>query len=88
MIAAFARAARVLVDSPRRADWRNAAERAASWVRERLWMPAERRLLRRFRDGEAAIDAFCEDYAYLVHGLIELFQATGARRAGSSGRSS
>jgi len=77
MIAAFARAARVLVDSPRRADWRNAAERAASWLRDRLWMPAERRLLRRFRDGEAAIDAFCEDYAYLVRGLIELFQSTG-----------
>jgi uncharacterized protein YyaL (SSP411 family) len=76
-IAALGRAARVLVDSPRRDDWRTAAERAAGWLRERLWLPAERRLLRRFRDGEAAIDAFCEDYAYLVHGLVELFQATG-----------
>jgi hypothetical protein len=77
MIAAFARAARVLVDSPRRAEWRTAAERAAGWVRERMWSSPDRRLLRRFRDGDAAIDAFCEDYAYLVQGLIELFQATG-----------
>jgi uncharacterized protein YyaL (SSP411 family) len=77
MIAAFARAARVRVDSPRRDEWRTTAERAAGWVRDRLWIPGERRLLRRFRAGEAAIDAFCEDYAYLVHGLIELFQATG-----------
>ena len=77
MIAALARAARVLVDSPRRDDWQRAAERAAAWVRERLWVPGEQRLLRRFRDGEAAIDAFCEDYAYLVFGLIELFQTTG-----------
>jgi uncharacterized protein YyaL (SSP411 family) len=79
MIAAFARAARVLVDSPRRDDWRQAAVRAASWIRRTLWSDAGQRLLRRFRDGEAAIDAFCEDYAYLAWGAIELFQATGER---------
>jgi uncharacterized protein YyaL (SSP411 family) len=67
MIAAFARAARVLVDSPRRDAWRDIAS---------LWRESDRVLLRRFRDGEAAVEAFCEDYACLVHGLIELFQAT------------
>jgi hypothetical protein len=77
MIAAFARAARVLVDSPRREVWRQAAVEAAGWIRRHLWRPDERRLLRRFRDGEAAIEGFCEDYAYLGWGLIELFQATG-----------
>jgi uncharacterized protein YyaL (SSP411 family) len=77
MIAAFARAARTLVDSARRDEWRDRAERAAAWVREHLWRPSERRLLRRYRDGEAAVEAFAEDYAYLVWGLIELFQATG-----------
>jgi uncharacterized protein YyaL (SSP411 family) len=77
MIAAFARAARVLVDSPRRDEWRDVAVRAAAWVRDRLWHAADRRLLRRYRDGESAVDAFCEDYAYLAWGLIELFQATG-----------
>ena len=34
-------------------------------------------LLRRYRDGEAAIDAYAEDYAYLIWGLLELFQADG-----------
>jgi uncharacterized protein YyaL (SSP411 family) len=77
MIAAFARAARVLVDSPRRSEWRDVAVRAAAWIRERLWRAADRRLYRRYRDEEAAVDAFCEDYAYLAWGLIELFQATG-----------
>ena len=37
-----------------------------------------RTLLRRFRDGAAAIEAFSEDYACLVWGLLELFQASGA----------
>jgi uncharacterized protein len=80
MIAAAARAARVLVGSTRRAEWREAAERAATAVQQHLWQPERRRLLRRFRDGEAAVDGFCEDYACLVWGLLELFQATGEGR--------
>ncbi len=77
MVAAFARAARVLVDSPHRDTWRSTAIEAASWIRAHLWRPDEGKLLRRYRDGEAAIDGFCEDYACLVWGLVELFQATG-----------
>jgi hypothetical protein len=42
-----------------------------------MWDPSFRRLLRRFRDGEAAIDAYAEDYACLIFGLLELFQADG-----------
>ncbi|TAK13910.1 MAG: thioredoxin domain-containing protein [Acidobacteria bacterium] len=80
MIAAFARAARVLVDSPNRTRWRSAAERAASFVQSRLWDPSSKSLLRRYRDGEAKIAGFCEDYAYLIWGLVELFQAGGDKR--------
>ena len=42
-----------------------------------MWDPATGRLLRRYRDGEAAIDAYAEDYACLIFGLLELFQADG-----------
>jgi uncharacterized protein YyaL (SSP411 family) len=80
MIAAMARAARVLVDSPHRHVWRDGAVRAAGFVERHLWNSERRRLLRRFRAGEAAIDGFCEDYACLSWGLIELFQATGDSR--------
>ena len=77
MIAAFARAARVLpgsVDSPRYAV---AAETAARFIRGTLWKGPEGRLLRRYRDGDAAIEAYAEDYAYLIFGVLELFQASG-----------
>jgi uncharacterized protein YyaL (SSP411 family) len=80
VIAAFARATRVLTSSPHRGEWRKAAVRAAEAAHATLWRPAERRLFRRSRDGDAAIDAFCEDYACLVFGVTELFQATGDAR--------
>jgi uncharacterized protein YyaL (SSP411 family) len=72
MIAAFARAARVA-----NARYLAPAQRAADFIRRTLWLNDERRLLRRYRSGEAAIDAYAEDYAYLVFGLLELFQADG-----------
>ena len=75
MIAAFARAARVLVGQPTASEYLETATRAASFIRGTLW--SDRGLLRRYRDGESAIPAYAEDYAYLIWGLLELFQASG-----------
>jgi uncharacterized protein len=75
MIAAFARAARVLVARPSSREYLDAASRAASFIRTALWSNGT--LLRRYRDGEAAIEGYAEDYAYLIWGLLELFQASG-----------
>ncbi len=75
MIAAFARAARVLPAAAPR--WLEVAQGAARFIRERLWQHGDQRLLRRYRDGEAAIDAYAEDYACLTWGLLELFQVDG-----------
>ena len=77
MIAAFARAARVLSGSATAPRYLAAARRAAVFIRQTLWVESGQRLLRRYRDGEAAIDGYAEDYAYLIHGLLELFQADG-----------
>jgi uncharacterized protein YyaL (SSP411 family) len=83
MIAALARAARVWepdADASAAAlgrRCREAAERAAAFLRRTLWRPDEGRLARRFRGGEVGIDAYAEDYACLAWGLLELFQATG-----------
>jgi uncharacterized protein YyaL (SSP411 family) len=77
MVAAFARAARVLVSSPSSARYLAAARKAADFIRTQLWLSGEGRLLRRYRDGEAAIDGYAEDFASLIYGLLELFQADG-----------
>jgi uncharacterized protein len=76
MIAALARAARALPASPHAAIYREAAAAGARFIQARLWRDDEV-LLRRFRDGDAAIEGYAEDYAYLIWGLLELFQATG-----------
>jgi uncharacterized protein YyaL (SSP411 family) len=80
MIGAFARASRVLAGHPSAISYHEAARRAAGFIRSTMWRPGEdgeKRLLRRYRDGEAAIDGYAEDYAYLIFGLLELFQADG-----------
>ena len=80
MIAALARAARVLPGQPGASRWLDAAIRAASFIKATLWREPEQRLLRIYRDGEAAIAAYAEDYAALISGVLELFQATGDAR--------
>ena len=73
MIAAFARGFRVL----RNADHLESARRAAAFLRETMWRDASRTLYRRYREGDVAIEAYAEDFACLVWGLLELFQADG-----------
>src|SRR5262249_39744063 len=51
------------------------ARRAAGFLREHMWNAATGTLLRRYRDGQAEIEAYAEDYAFLIFGLLELFQA-------------
>jgi uncharacterized protein len=79
MIAAFARMVRVLrglgaAGRDGTALYLEAAVHAALFAHETLWVPAERRLRRRYRDGHAEIDGYAEDYAFLIFGLLELFQ--------------
>ncbi len=87
MIAALARAARVLAGGGRSLDgldpapgYLAAAERAAGFIEQTLWDAGRGRLWRRYRAGHAAIEGFAEDYAYLIFGLLELFQASGHAR--------
>ncbi|RYP22702.1 hypothetical protein DL765_001552 [Monosporascus sp. GIB2] len=54
-----------------------AAERAALFVRAHLWDDGTQTLYRAFSGGRRAdIEGFAEDYAFLVEGLLELYEAT------------
>jgi uncharacterized protein YyaL (SSP411 family) len=70
-IAALAKAARAFDE----ARYGEAAERAMSYLQSELMTP-EGGLLHRLREGEASIPGFLDDYAYLVWGLLELYEAT------------
>ena len=70
MIGALAQAAQVL-DEPR---YRQAAVKAAEFIFAHL--RHDGRLLRRWAAGEAAIPAVLTDYAFLVQGLLDLYEAT------------
>ncbi len=72
MIQAFADAGRILA----RADYVQTAVRAAEFVWTRLRDPASGRLLRTYKDGQARLNAYLEDYAMLANGLLALYQAT------------
>jgi len=71
MIAALARGAAI---SGTKA-YGEIAARAARFIRENL-RRSDNRLLRSYLNGPSDIPAFLEDYAFLCHGLIELFEAT------------
>jgi uncharacterized protein len=69
-VAALARAARVL-DEPR---YLEAARAALLFLLDRL-RTADGRLLHRFCKGEAALAANLDDYAFVIWGLIECYEA-------------
>ena len=52
-----------------------AAKRATDFIGKKLTTP-DGRLLRSFHQGKASIPGFLEDYAFFIHGLIELHQVT------------
>ncbi|NLB19131.1 MAG: thioredoxin domain-containing protein, partial [Syntrophomonadaceae bacterium] len=55
--------------------YKEAAERALQFILDNL-RSEKGRLLARFRDGEAAFPAYADDYAYMVWGILELYEAT------------
>jgi uncharacterized protein YyaL (SSP411 family) len=70
-IAALAKAGRAL-DEPR---YTEAAEEAAAFILSEM-RTEEGRLLHRYREGEAKVDAYTDDYAFVVWGLLELYEST------------
>jgi len=74
MIASLAKGYAVL-DDPRYLD---AGARAADFVLRN--MQNDGRLLRSYRNGQARLMAYIDDYAFFIEGLIALYEATGSLR--------
>jgi uncharacterized protein len=72
MIAALAAGARILSDS----TYLDTARKAAMFILDQL-RDGRGRLLHRYRDGDVAIAATANDYAFFIMGLIALFRSDG-----------
>ena len=72
MIAALASAARAFDD----ASYEEAATTAATFLLDAMRGDGDGRLLHRYRNGDSAVRAHLDDYAFLVWGLIELYETT------------
>jgi uncharacterized protein len=72
MISAFARAAQVLNDAP----YLEAATRAASFIRASLYDESRKILFRSYREGRGEVEGFADDYAFVIQGLLDLYEAS------------
>ena len=76
MIAALAKASAAFD----RDDYLETARDSYQFICEKMWADdesdSEGALLHRYRSGQAGITAHADDYAYLIWGLIELYQAS------------
>jgi uncharacterized protein YyaL (SSP411 family) len=71
MIAALSQGARIL----NKPEYAQAAEKSAQFILTRM-RTEDGQLYHRFREGELAVEAQAADYAFLIHGLLNLYQAT------------
>ena len=72
MISAYARAAQVL-DEPR---YLESATRAAKFLRTNLYDEKSKLLFRSYRGGRSEIEGFADDYAFVIQGLLDLYEAS------------
>jgi uncharacterized protein YyaL (SSP411 family) len=72
MISAYARAAQVL-DDP---HYLEIATRAAKFLRSNLYDEKSKLLYRNYRGGRSDIAGFADDYAFVIQGLLDLYEAS------------
>jgi hypothetical protein len=72
MISAYARGAQVL-DEPR---YLEIATRAAKFLRTNLYGEKSKLLYRNYRGARSDIEGFADDYAFVIQGLLDLYEAS------------
>jgi len=71
MAAALSKGAQVLNEP----HYASAAKRAIDFALNNM-LTSDGRLLHRFRDGQAALPAYVDDYAFFIYGLLELYETS------------
>jgi uncharacterized protein YyaL (SSP411 family) len=72
MISALAKGAQVLGER----EYARTAVKAAEFLQRELFDAKRAILYRSYRDGRSEVEGFAEDYAFLIQGLIDLYEAT------------
>ena len=72
MVSAYARGAQVLGD----AKYLQIATRAAIFLRGNLYDSSRKILYRNYREGRSDIEGFADDYAFVIQGLLDLYEAS------------
>jgi uncharacterized protein YyaL (SSP411 family) len=72
MISAYARAAQLLDES----HYLEVATRAAKFVRANLYDKSRKILFRNYREGHSDIEGFADDYAFVIQGVVDLYEAS------------
>ena len=72
MITALARASQVLEDD----KYLEAGRKAARFIKAHLYDSDSHTLFRRYREGEGGIPGFLDDYAFLIQGLLDLYETS------------
>ncbi len=72
MISALARASQILEDE----NYLERARSAARFIKTELYDREAGTLYRRYRGGERGIPGFLDDYAFLIQGLIDLYETS------------
>jgi len=72
MISACARAFQILNDD----KYLTMGKKAASFIRNKLFNSTTNTLIRNYRSGPSNIRGFADDYAFLINGLLDLYEAS------------
>jgi uncharacterized protein YyaL (SSP411 family) len=77
-VSALSRASSVLqsTDPEKASECLRAAIKGVTFIKTELWDAESRTLYRVYREGRGDTGGLCDDYAFLIHGLIDLYEAT------------
>ncbi|PWZ33843.1 Spermatogenesis-associated protein 20 [Zea mays] len=88
-ISAFARASQILKSGPsgtifnfpvtgcKPVEYLETAENAANFIKEKLYDASSKRLHHSYRNGPSKAPGFLDDYAFLISGLLDLYEFGG-----------